>query len=580
MPLLEVTDLRTSFHTRGGVYRAVDGVDFHLERGEILGIVGESGSGKSVTCLSLLGLIPRPPGRIEGGRALFDGIDLLSAPPARLRTIRGKRISMIFQDPMTSLNPYLRIGEQLIEPLLVHENISRADALARGVAMLEAVGIGDAARRIHAHPHEFSGGMRQRVMIAMALITRPDILIADEPTTALDVTVQAQILELLKKLQRELGMAVIFITHDLGIVSGLCDRVQVMYAGRVVETAPTREIFRAPQHPYTRALQRCVPSLQERGRPLSTIPGLPPDLSKPIVEAELLARFAEPAADSPPLSSTAEAPARPDLAGRETILEVKALETHFPGKKSSLFGPRPAPIRAVDGVSFAVRRGEVLGLVGESGCGKSTLARSIMQLAPLTSGTVVLAGKNLAQESRADLAAARRDLQMVFQDPFASLNPRLTIYAALAEPLLVHRVCPPAEVPGRVAELMRQVGLPTRDQQKYPHEFSGGQRQRIAIARALALRPKVIIADEPVSALDVSIQGQIITLLSDLVRRLDLTLIFISHDLSVVKHLSDRVAVMYKGKIVELGPTLDVMENPQHAYTRTLLAAAPRIERD
>jgi oligopeptide transport system ATP-binding protein len=281
VPLLEVTDLRTSFHTRSGVYRAVDGVSFSLEPGETLGIVGESGSGKTVTCYSLLGLVPTPPGRIEGGRAMFDGIDLLHCPPAQLRTIRGKRIAMIFQDPMTSLNPYLRISEQLIEPLLIHENISRADALARGLAMLEAVGIQDAARRLHGYPHEFSGGMRQRVMIAMALITRPEILIADEPTTALDVTVQAQILELLKKLQRELGMAVIFVTHDLAVVSGLCDRVQVMYAGRIVETAPTRTLFQAPRHPYTRALQRSIPSLQPKGRELFTIPGMPPDLSKP-----------------------------------------------------------------------------------------------------------------------------------------------------------------------------------------------------------------------------------------------------------------------------------------------------------
>ena len=282
MPLLEVTDLRTTFHTRSGVYRAVDGVSFSLDKGETLGLVGESGSGKSVTCYSLMGLVPQPPGRIESGTAMFDGVDLLHCPPEQLRAIRGKRIAMIFQDPMTSLNPYLRISEQLIEPLLIHEKLSKSDALARGLAMLEAVGINDAAKRLHAYPHEFSGGMRQRVMIAMALITRPEILIADEPTTALDVTVQAQILELIKKLQAELGMAVIFVTHDLGVVSGLCDRVQVMYAGRIVETADTRSLFHAPRHPYTRALQRSISSLQPKGRELYTIPGLPPDLSKPI----------------------------------------------------------------------------------------------------------------------------------------------------------------------------------------------------------------------------------------------------------------------------------------------------------
>ena len=574
MPLLSVQDLRTYFHTRTGVYRAVDGVSFHLERGEILGIVGESGSGKSVTCYSLMGLVPQPPGRIESGTAMFEGVDLLHCSPAQARAIRGKRISMIFQDPMTSLNPYMRVSDQIIEPLLIHEKISRKDALARALTMLEAVGIADAAKRMHSYPHEFSGGMRQRVMIAMALITRPDILIADEPTTALDVTVQAQILALIKKLQREFGMAVIFVTHDLGVVSGLCDRVQVMYAGRIMETADTRTLFRNPQHPYTKALQRCVPALQEKGRPLFTIPGLPPDLSKPVDETALLARFAFPD-DSTPLV----APASKAANTNETILEVKAVETHFPGRAAGLFSKPADPVRAVDGVSFAVRRGEVIGLVGESGSGKSTLGRTIMQLIPPTAGTVILEGKNLTGGSASDLVDIRRDLQMVFQDPFASLNPRMTIFATLAEPLLVHRVCKPAEVTARVTELMRQVGLPARDMQKYPHEFSGGQRQRIAIARALALNPKIIIADEPVSALDVSIQAQILNLLADLVRRLDLTLIFISHDLSVVKHISDRIAVMYKGKIVEVGPALDVMERPQHPYTRTLLSAIPRIER-
>jgi oligopeptide/dipeptide ABC transporter ATP-binding protein len=573
MPLLEVTDLRTYFHTRRGVYRAVDGVSFSVEKGETLGIVGESGSGKSVTCSTLLGLIPQPPGRIESGTAMFDGTDLLHCSPRELRAIRGRRIAMIFQDPMTSLNPYLRISEQLIEPLLIHEKISKPDALARGLAMLEAVGIPDAAKRLHSYPHEFSGGMRQRVMIAMALITKPDLLIADEPTTALDVTVQAQILTLLKKLQRELGMAVIFVTHDLAVVSGLCDRVQVMYAGRIVESADTRSIFQSPQHPYTRALQRCIPALQAKGRELFTIPGLPPDLSKPFTEAELLRRFELPAEmpDSP-------APA-PAVIGAQATITVSDVKTYFPIESGFLFKRQTGTVKAVDGVSFEVRRGEVLGLVGESGCGKSTLSRTIMQLVPATSGTIVVSGRNLTTASADEIKAARRDLQMVFQDPFASLNPRLTIYAALAEPLLVHGVVPPAEVPARVARLMEQVGLAPRFMQKYPHEFSGGQRQRIAIARALALEPKVIIADEPVSALDVSIQAQILNLLAGLVRSMDLTLIFIAHDLSVVKHISDRIAVMYQGKIVELGSALDVMERPQHPYTRTLISAIPHIAR-
>jgi oligopeptide/dipeptide ABC transporter ATP-binding protein len=573
MPLLEVTDLRTYFHTRRGVYRAVDGVSFALEKGETLGIVGESGSGKSVTCASLLGLVPQPPGRIESGRAMFDGTDLLHCPPAGLRAIRGKRIAMIFQDPMTSLNPYLRISEQLIEPLLIHEKIPKAEALARGLAMLEAVGIPDAARRLHGYPHEFSGGMRQRVMIAMALITKPDLLIADEPTTALDVTVQAQILELLKKLQRELGMAVIFVTHDLAVVSGLCDRVQVMYAGRIVESADTRTLFRAPQHPYTKALQRCIPALQEKGRELFTIPGMPPDLSKPFTEAELLKRFELPADQTPVAAAPAHA------IGSEAAIQVRDVQAHFPIESGFLFRKQTGTVKAVDGVSFEVRRGEVLGLVGESGSGKSTLARAIMQLVPVTAGTVLLGGRNLTAASATEIKAARRDLQMVFQDPFASLNPRLTVYAALAEPLLVHSVVPPDRVPARVARLMEQVGLAPRFMQKYPHEFSGGQRQRIAIARALALEPKVIIADEPVSALDVSIQAQILNLLAGLVRTMDLTMIFIAHDLSVVKHISDRIAVMYQGKIVELGPVLDIMERPQHPYTRALIGAIPHVAR-
>jgi ABC-type glutathione transport system ATPase component len=571
--LLDVTDLRVSFHTRTGVYRAVDGISFQLNPGEILGIVGESGSGKSVSCLSLLGLIPQPPGRIEGGRALFDGVDLLHAPAAQLRAIRGKRIAMIFQDPMTSLNPYLRISEQLMEPLFIHEGLAKAEAFPRAVAMLEAVGIPDAAKRIHSYPHEFSGGMRQRVMIAMALITKPDILIADEPTTALDVTVQAQILALIRQLQRESGMAVLFITHDLAVVSGLCDRVQVMYAGRIVETADTRTLFRSPQHPYTKALQRCIPALQPKGRDLYAIPGMPPDLSKPITEEELLARFTlppeEPAPPPPPAALSRDEP---------PMVVVREVSQHFPIESGFLIKRRTGTVTAVDGVSFEVRRGEVLGLVGESGSGKSTLARAIMQLVPPTAGTVILGGRNLTAGNRDDLKAMRRHLQMVFQDPFASLNPRMTVFDALAEPLRVHRIVPEAEIPGRVSRLLAQVGLPPRVLGKYPHEFSGGQRQRIAIARALAPEPQVIIADEPVSALDVSIQAQILNLLARLVREMNLTLIFIAHDLSVVKHISDRIAVMYRGKIVEIGPALDVMERPQHPYTRTLLAAIPRVE--
>ena len=572
MPLLDVRNLRVSFHTRSGVYRAVNDVSFHVAKGEILGIVGESGSGKSVTCSTLLGLIPRPPGRVEGGTALFDGTDLLRCPPAQLRDIRGRRIAMIFQDPMTSLNPYLRISEQLIEPLLIHEKISKADALARALTMLEAVGIQHAAQRLHAYPHEFSGGMRQRVMIAMALITKPDLLIADEPTTALDVTVQAQILELIKKLQRETGMAVIFVTHDLAVVSGLCHRVQVMYAGRIVETADTRTLFKSPQHPYTRALQRCIPALQPKGRDLYAIPGMPPDLSKPVSETELLARFTLPPEEPAP------PPPAADVRDGAPMIQVTSLKTHFPIESSFIVRKQTGTVKAVDDVSFEVHPGEVLGLVGESGSGKSTLARTIIRLLPATAGKVLVGGRNLTEIEAGEMKTARRDLQMVFQDPFASLNPRLTVFATLAEPLRVHRIVPEDQIATRVAHLLEQVGLAPRYLNKYPHEFSGGQRQRIAIARALALEPKVVIADEPVSALDVSIQAQILNLLMRLVREMNLTMIFIAHDLSVVKHISDRIAVMYQGKIVELGPALDVIERPQHPYTQTLISAIPRIE--
>jgi len=609
-PLLSVRDLRTYFHTRSGVYRAVDGVSFDLARGETLGIVGESGSGKSVTCYSLMGLVPQPPGRIESGSAVFDGLDLLKCSEAQARAIRGKRISMIFQDPMTSLNPYMRIGAQLMEPLLIHEKISKTAARDRALEMLRAVGIDDAEARLRAYPHEFSGGMRQRVMIAMALITRPDLLIADEPTTALDVTVQAQILELIGKMQRELGMAVIFVTHDLAVVSQLCDRTQVMYAGRIVETAPTRELFANPQHLYTRALQRCIPALQPKGRPLYSIPGLPPDLSKPLSEEQLLARFADvpetaddmrsqfadgsvsdvrrTALATEPSSNEATGadmqPEPPRTIGEKPAVELRDIYTHFPLKTGGVFSRKKSVVKAVDGVSLTIREGEVLGLVGESGSGKSTLSRTLMQLVPATAGTVVLEGRNLKSSAATGAAAStvsgvqtRRAMQMIFQDPYASLNPRMSVYDALAEPLRVHRICPPNEIPERVAHLMETVGLAPRFLHKYPHEFSGGQRQRIAIARALALEPRILIADEPVSALDVSIQAQILNLLSQLVRDLRLTLLFIAHDLSVVKHISDRIAVMYRGKIVELGDATQVIEHPQHPYTRRLISAIPSI---
>lgn len=532
--LLSVENLRVLFNTRNGQTVAVENLSFSLERGKVLGIVGESGSGKSVACYALMGLIPSPPGKIESGRAWFHGNDLLKMPEAELRHVRGHKIAMIFQDPMTCLNPYMRVVDQLTEVLLQHKKISKTEAREKSIASLIEVGIQDAAKRIDEYPHQFSGGMRQRVMIAMALLAEPEILIADEPTTALDVTIQAQILALIKNLQKNRNLAVVFITHDLGVAVQMADDVLVMEKGKLVEQGTTEAIFKNPTQEYTKKLLSAV---------LTT--------AKPVANAAKV--------DEPPM------------------LDVQRLQVGYASHTGSIFNRIKQFARGVDDVSIIIRRGEILGLVGESGSGKSTLGRSIIRLVDAQSGRVIFNGKNLLDLSPTNLKDMRRDIQMIFQDPYASLNPRMTVFDTLAEPLLVHGLATKSTVLDQVNELMDDVGLERRFIRKYPHEFSGGQRQRIAIARAIALKPKLIVADEPVSALDVTVRAQILALLLGLTQKHNLTMLFISHDMSVVRYLCDRVVVMQKGKLVEEGETEQLFSAPQQEYTRQLLAAIPTL---
>jgi ABC-type microcin C transport system duplicated ATPase subunit YejF len=532
--LLNVENLRVVFNTRNGQTLAVENLSFSLDAGEVLGIVGESGSGKSVACYSLLGLIPMPPGKVESGRALFHGQDLLQMSETQLRQVRGNKIAMIFQDPMTCLNPNMRIADQLTEVLLQHKGVTKQQALQRAILALEEVGIRDANKRIHEYPHQFSGGMRQRVMIAMALLAEPELLIADEPTTALDVTVQAQILALIKQLQQTRKLAVIFITHDLGVAAQMADRVLVMEKGRLVEQGSAVELFKNPTQEYTRKLLAAV---------LTTAKPLPSMVQE----------------NEPPL------------------LDIKQLQVGFPSTIGTFFKKIKFYARGVDEVSIKINRGEVVGLVGESGSGKSTLGRSVIRLVDAQAGEILFNGKNILAQSESEFNSLRPQIQMIFQDPYASLNPRMTVFDTLAEPLLVHKLATPATVLEQVKNLMDDVGLDRRFIRKYPHEFSGGQRQRIAIARAIALKPKLIIADEPVSALDVTIRAQILALLLDLTQKHQLTMLFISHDMSVVRYLCDRVVVMQKGKLVEEGKTEEIFAAPQQEYTRQLLAAIPTL---
>ncbi len=603
-PVLEIDNLHVQFVTSHGTVRAVEGLSYSVHPGEMVAIVGESGSGKSVSALAVMRLLPPGTARIPSGKISFDGgKELLKLSEEEMRRIRGREIAMIFQEPMTSLNPVLRIGLQIMEPLTIHLNMDEKAAHARAIELLTLVGITDPESRLAQYPHQLSGGMRQRVMIAIGLACNPRLLIADEPTTALDVTIQAQILELMKDLSRRLGIAVIIITHNLGIVARYADRVNVMYAARLAESGTAERVFSRPLHPYARGLLAAVPRL-DRGRSakLATIDGAPPNLlappegcrfrprcpfaiekchqDPPFVEAEpghiaACHRASEIEALDPQagLAATSAKAANLNADGGDVILDIKHASKFFPIRSGLFRAPRM--VRAVNDVTLDAKRGETLGLVGESGCGKSTLGRLVLRLDDPTAGEIFFEGVDLAKLKRSEMVAVRKRMQVIFQDPYSSLNPRMTVGQIIAEPMRVHEVLPKPQIPGRVSELLQLVGLFPYMALRYPHELSGGQRQRVGIARALAVNPKVIVCDEAVSALDVSIQGQVINLLEDLQQKLGLTYLFIAHDLAVVRHISSKVAVMYLGRIVEYAPADELFANPKHPYTQALLAAAP-----
>ena len=587
--LIEVKNLSVDFKTDDTAIKAVKNVTFNIPRGKTVGLVGESGSGKSVTALSIMRLIPEPPGRIlageiflstatpgparEGGQAPAVGggaarpqanslsvtrEDLLKLPEGRMRKVRGNRISMIFQEPMSSLNPVFTVGNQISEALILHRNMNKKTAWEHSIELLNQVEVDNPSERVKAYPHQLSGGQRQRVMIAMAIACNPDLLIADEPTTALDVTIQQQIMQLLKQLQKKYSMSILFITHNLGLIAEIADEVLVMYKGEIVEKNTTVDIFKNPSHPYTRGLMACRPTLDKEDRRLPVMSDFMDEQGNAL---------------SP---GNAQSPKKiKSLSSRETLLEVNNLKKHFPLKKS-LFGKTQSWIKAVDDVSFIVKKGETLGLVGESGCGKTTLGRVILSLLPATAGEVIYQGKKITALSRREIQPLRRKMQVIFQDPYASLNPRMTIGSAIMEPMIIHNLCAnKQERIKKTEQLLERVGLTGDMLYRYPHEFSGGQRQRICIARALAVQPEFIICDESVSALDVSIQAQIINLLLDLQDELDLTYIFISHDLAVVKFISDEVCVMHKGKVIERNSSLDIYKNPKEDYTKRLLNSIP-----
>ncbi len=578
--LLEVKNLVTEFKTDDGYVKAVNDVSFTLYRGETIGIVGESGSGKSVTSLSIMRLIPNPPGRIASGQIIYhtkDGkqIDLTKLSEEDMRKYRGNEISMIFQEPMTSLNPVFTCGDQVAEAIMLHQKKTKKEANEITLKMFEKVKLPNPQRVLDAYPHQLSGGQKQRVMIAMAMSCNPNILIADEPTTALDVTVQATILDLMNQLRNEIESSVIFITHDLGVIAEIADRVIVMYKGKIVEQGAVLDIFSDPKHPYTKSLLACRPPLKIRLRKLPTVVDFMREENGQIIE--LPTSVSE--AINAQVISKAETDARRErLLTGKTLLEVKNLKTWFPSKKN-FFGKTTDWVKAVDDVTFNVQEGETLGLVGESGCGKTTLGRTILRLAPAESGEILFEGKNLLDMNASDLKDMRRHMQIIFQDPYSSLNPRMTIGNAIQEPMSVHGIYENEKVrKEKVIELLEKVNMKPEQYSRYPHEFSGGQRQRICIARALALNPRFIICDESVSALDVSVQAQVLNLLIHLREEFKFTYIFISHDLSVVKFMSDRMVVMNKGKIEEMGAADEIYNNPQQDYTKRLINAIPKGE--
>ena len=634
--LLEIDGLETGFDTERGPICAVDGVSFELQKGKTLGVVGESGCGKTVTAMSIVDLLPKPSGKVLGGRIILNGKELTGADQGVMQRVRGNEIGVIFQEPMAALNPVQRIGKQITEALILHKNMDKVTALREAVQLLEAVGIPSPERRIIEYPHQLSGGMRQRVMIAIALCCEPDLLIADEPTTALDVTVQAQILNLISKMQDNIGMAVMLITHDLGVIAEQCDEVIVMYAGRIVERAPVLELFSNPLHAYTKGLLASIPRLEsERKTVLPTIPGQVAPIHE-FVEGcrfcQRMDRSGELVQDRPPYLEinpshfVEQCPectkedsnvwnGRSNSVGqiiklrrsepftiwvreiktkvphkqvltlltrrqeilnrmRVSLLQVEELKMHFP-VRGGIFSRQTGAVKAVDGVSISINAGETLGLVGESGCGKSTLGKSIVRLLRPNSGKIIFKGQNITTMSQGFLRKKRQDFQMVFQDPAESLDARMSVGQLVSEPMIIQKMGNRRERNERVFELLDRVGLPRTAADKFSFEFSGGQRQRIGIARALAVNPDLLVLDEPVSALDVSVQSQVLNLLMELQRDLGLSYLFIAHDLAVVKHVSDRIAVMYLGKIVEMTDAEKIYRDPRHAYTKALIEAIP-----
>lgn len=577
--LLEVKNLVTEFKSDGEFVKAVNDVSFTLHKGETIGIVGESGSGKSVTSLSIMQLIPNPPGRVFGGEMLYHSknkgvVNLRNLPAEEMRSFRGNEIAMIFQEPMTSLNPVYTCGNQVMEVILLHQKVSKKEAKKKTLKLFEQVQLPDPERIFNVYPHQISGGQKQRVMIAMAMSCNPRVLIADEPTTALDVTVQKTILDLMLQLQREHDMGIMFITHDLGVIAELADKVMVMYKGKVVEQGPVLEIFSNPQHPYTKSLLACRPPLDKR---LMRLP-VSADFMSTDNEGNMLEipKTVSEAINSVIITKEQRIAEHKELYERSKILEIQNIKTYFP-KTKTFFGKTIDYVKAVDDVTLDVYEGETLGLVGESGCGKTTLGRTILRLNEPTEGKIFFQRNDLLRLKPDDMRQLRKDMQIIFQDPYSSLNPRITIGEALMEPMQVHNILSNNnQRKEKVYELLNKVGLTEKQYNRYPHEFSGGQRQRVCIARALALNPKFIICDESVSALDVSVQAQVLNLLNDLKREFKFTYIFISHDLSVVKFMSDRMVVMNKGKIEEMGDADEIYLNPQSQYTKNLISSIPK----
>ena len=596
-PLLQIENLRTYFHTEKGVVRAVDDVSISLEEGKTLGIVGESGSGKSVTSLSVIRLLAST-AKIETGSISFLGKDLVGLPEPEMRKIRGSEISMIFQEPMTSLNPVFTVGKQVMEAIILHQKATKAEARQRTIELFDEVGIPEPEQRVDSYPHQMSGGQKQRVMIAMALSCNPKLLIADEPTTALDVTIQAQILNILRELRDRRGMSILFITHDLGVIAEIADDVVVMFEGKMVEYGDIVDIFTNPKHPYTRGLLACRPRLDSDFKRLPTVEdfmettvedGETKVIEKSLGEQELehfkttgRGRLLHPKSELEKMGHPfgegqhSEEEDATVAEGEKPLLTVENLEVHFPIRRGLLLRT-VGHVKAVDDISFNIYRGQTLGLVGESGCGKTTTGRAILRLIEPTGGTVYFEDMEISALSLRELRPLRRRMQIIFQDPYGSMNPRMTIESTLVEPLKIHRIgTSRQDRRDRVVALMEEVGMEAAHLGRYPHEFSGGQRQRICIARALTLEPEFLICDESVSALDVSVQAQVLNLLKDLQEKRGLTYIFISHDLSVVKFMADMMAVMNEGKIVEFGPSENIYANPQQDYTKDLIAATPQ----